>query len=188
MMVALLGWFGSALYLVNHSYISIVKNWNPKLYYSGNLIAAVCLVVTSLFIVSYQAVVINGFWALISILLLMKFDVAKIPLSKLFFYTGFLLLLVWSGFIGVEHGFNSPMFYSSLGWSSSYVFCLSYFLFCSKKLSHINYLLFNAYAASALLPILWSQQNWPVFGLEICWAAISAYGVYARIEQVHLID
>ncbi|GAA0819218.1 hypothetical protein GCM10009111_23030 [Colwellia asteriadis] len=187
-MITFLGWFGSALYLINHSYISIVKNWNPKLYYSANLIAALSLVVSSLIIISYQAVVINGFWALVSILLLIKFDIAKIPLSKSLFYIGFILLLVWSAFIGYQHGWSSLMFYSCLGWSSSYVFCLSYFLFCSKKLTHVNYLLLNVYAASVLLPILWSQQNWPVFGLEVCWAIISAYGAYSKIEQVHLID
>ena len=36
------------LYLVNHGYISVVKNWNPKIYYSGNLLAALSLVVSSL--------------------------------------------------------------------------------------------------------------------------------------------
>jgi hypothetical protein len=187
-MIVVLGWIGSILYLINHAYISVVKHWQPKVYYGGNFIAAVSLVASSLMIYSYQAVVINGFWALISILLIMKFDVAKVPLSKRVFYLGFVLILVWSAFSGLEHGWRSSDFYAALGWSSSYVFCFSYFLFCSKKLSHLSYLLFNIYAASALLPILWAQQNLPVFGLEICWAAISAYGVYARLDEVHLID
>ncbi|TYK64509.1 CBU_0592 family membrane protein [Colwellia echini] len=187
-MVVLLGWFGSVLYLLNHGYISVVKNWRPNIYYAGNLIAALALVVSSLIIVSYQAVVINGFWALISILLLIKFDVAKVPLSKRIFYLGFILILIWSAYIGFEQGFYSYAFYTCLGWSSSYVFCLSYLLFCSKKLKHINYLLLNFYAASALLPILWSQQNWPVFTLEVSWALISAYGAYTRMDEVHLID
>ena len=188
MMIALLGWLGSVLYLINHGYISVVKNWHPKIYYGGNLIAALSLMASSLIIFSYQAVVINGFWALISILLIMQFDVAKIPLSRRIFYLGFILILAWSVYIGYDEGWNSTSFYACLGWSSSYVFCLSYFLFCSKKLSHIKYLLFNIYAATALLPILWGQDNWPVFTLEICWAAISVYGVYARMDEVHLID
>lgn len=187
-MVVLLGWFGSILYLVNHAYISVVKNWQPSIYYMGNLFAALALVVSSLIIVSYQAVVINGFWAIISVLLIIKIDLAKVPLSKRIFYLGFALFLIYSAYIGFEQRFNSYDFYTSLGWSSSYVFCLSYLLFCSKKLKHINYLLLNFYAASALLPILWIQQNWPVFTLEVSWALISAYGAYKRMDEVHLID
>jgi hypothetical protein len=187
-MIIFLGWCGSILYLINHAYISVVKNWHYKVYYSGNLIAAVFLVVSSLIISSYQAVIINSFWALMSALLLFKVDVGKIPFSKRLYYLGFSAILVWSAWVGIKHGFNSSFFYACLGWSSSYVFCLSYFLFSSKKLSHMHYLLFNIYAASALLPILWGQQNWPVFSLEVCWALISAYGAYARIEKVHLID
>ncbi|WP_019027621.1 CBU_0592 family membrane protein [Colwellia piezophila] len=188
MMTVILGWLGSVLYLMNHGYISVVKNWRPKVYYGVNLLAALSLVASSLMIYSYQAVVINSFWAIISILLLIKFDVAKVPLSRRFFYLGFVLIIAWLIFSGLKYSWNSSTFHGYLGWSSSYVFCLSYLLFCSKKLSHINYLVFNIYAGSALLPILWAQQNWPVFTLQICWALISAYGVYTRSEQAHLID
>lgn len=188
MTMVILGWFGSLLYLVNHGYISIVKHWNAKLYYGANLIAAMSLVISSLLIASYQAVVINAFWAVISILLLIKVDVAKIPLSKKVFIVGFVILLGWLALIGSQSGWKSTTFYAYLGWSSSYVFCFSYFLFCSKKLSHVSYLSLNLYAACALLPLLWQQENWPVFSLEISWALISAYGVFSRIDEVHLID
>lgn len=188
MIVVTLGWFGSVLYLINHGYISAFKHWKPKIYYGCNLIAALSLVVSSLMIFSYQAVVINGFWAIISILLLLNIDVAKVPFSKRVFKLGFVFILAWLVFIGFQYGWGSITLYDYLGWSSSYVFCLSYFLFCSKKLNHINYLLFNIYAACALLFILWEQHNWPVFSLELCWAAISAYGVFARLDEVHLIN
>lgn len=187
-MISILGWFGSLLYLLNHAYIAMVKNWSAKVYYAGNFFAASFLVISSLMIFSYQAVVINGFWAIISVLLLLKFDVAKVPLSKRVFQLGFFIIIVFLLFIGNRDGWVSDTFQSYLGWSSSYVFCLSYFLFCSKKLSHINYLLFNVYAASSLLPILWLQQNWPVLGLELCWALISIFGIFKRLEKNHIID
>lgn len=187
-MVAALGWIGSVLYLLNHAYISIVKNWKPSFYYGGNFIAAISLVISSLILASYQAVVINSFWAVISILLLVKFDVSRLAFSKRFFYVGFSLFLAVCTWIVVKYGLSSDVFFTYLGWSSSYVFCLSYFLFSSKKLSHVSYLLLNVYAATALLPLLWGQQNWPVFTLEVCWALISGYGVFARLDEVHLID
>lgn len=187
-MIVFLGWFGSILYLLNHAYISVVKNWNSKVYYAGNLIAALSLVVSSMVMASYQAVVINSFWAVISVLLLIQFDVAKLAFSKRLFYLGFVLFVGFSLWVANTQGIYSLAFHTYLGWSSSYVFCLSYFLFCSKKMSHIQYLVFNVYAATALLPLLWTQENWPVFTLEICWALISAYGVVARLDEVHLID
>lgn len=187
-MIVILGWFGSLLYLVNHGYISLVKQWRKRVYYSGNLIAAVSLVISSLFIASYQAVLINVFWALISLLLLIHFDVSKLSFSKRFFYVSFTFFLAVIVVYALRLGVNSIEFYTCLAWSSSYVFCLSYFLFCSKKLNQIAYLAFNIYAACALLPLLWLQQNWPVFSLEVCWAIISAYGIVAKLEQSHLID
>lgn len=187
-MLLILGWFGSVCYLVNHGYISIVKNWNAKIYYSGNLIAAVSLVISSFAISSNQAVFINSFWAIISALLLLNMDIAKLPFSKRVFFVGFAVLLICSSYMGFEYGWTSTIFHNWLGWSSGYVFCLSYLLFCSKKLSPLYYLVLNAYAASALLPVLWGQGNWPVFFLEICWIAISLFGVYTRIESIHLID
>ena len=187
-MIAVLGWVGSFLYLINHSYISVVRNWNPKIYYTGNLIAAVFLVISSIIVISYQAAVINTFWAVISVLLLLNVDVKKIPLSRRAFNVGFIILLIWLAFSAVQLSWSSPVFHANLGWSSSYVFCLSYFLFSSKKLSQRKYLLFNVYAACALLPTLWNQENWPVFSLEICWALISAYGMLSRQEPLHLID
>ncbi|RHW76174.1 hypothetical protein [Colwellia sp. RSH04] len=183
-----LGWIGSLLYLIGHAYISMVKSWSPKIYYASNLIAALSLVISSLILFSYQAAVINSFWALISILLLKKIDISKVPVSKRSFYIGSVAIIGWCAFVGYDSGWKSTNFYTVLGWSSSYAFCLSYFLFCSKKVTHIKYLLINIYAAGAIMPILWVQQNWPVFSLEVCWVAISAYGVYARMDEVHLID
>lgn len=187
-MAAIIGWLGSGIYLINHAYISTKKYWNSTVYYTGNLLAALILVTSSLLISSYQAVVINSFWAIISVMLLMRLDVAKIPISKRVFYFGFIIILSYSLYAGIEHGCQSADFFTRIGWSSSYVFCLSYLLFCSDKMNKVKYLLFNFYAATALLPILWTQQNWPVFTLEVCWALISLYGVYTRVEEIHLID
>lgn len=187
-MMLVLGWFGSILYLLNHGYISLVKQWREKIYYTGNLIAALSLVISSLAISSYQAVVINGFWAVVSLLLLLQYDMTKLSFSKRAFHIGFLGFLTAIAVVGVMFGISSAELFTCMAWSSSFVFCLSYFLFCAKKLSHIAYLAFNVYAALALLPMLWVQQNWPVFTLEVCWAAISAYGIFAKLERSHLID
>jgi hypothetical protein len=74
------------------------------------------------------------------------------------------------------------------GWSSAFVFCSSYFLFSATRISSRAYLILNAYAALALLPLLWQKENWPVFALEVAWAGISIYGVAKSYQEVHLID
>jgi len=185
MMILILGWAGTIIYLLNHGYISLSTQWRPSIYYSGNLIAAVALVTTSLQHNSQQAVIINGFWALLSLALLCKLPVEKLPFNNRLFY---LLLLCFVALIGYQSFYNTQQIMIILGWSSAFVFSGSYLLFSAGKMKQVHYLAFNAYAAVALLPQLWVDQNWPVFGLEVVWAIISLYGFVRRFDEVHLID
>jgi hypothetical protein len=183
-MVAL-GWLGTVTYLLNHAYISLVPQWRPSIYYGANLVAALALVATSLHSQSLQAVAINGFWALLSIALLYGLPVAKLPFSSRLFHQ---LLLVFAIAIGYLSSVNGAQAVIALGWSSVFVFSAAYLLFSSGKMKTRHYLAFNGYAALALMPQLWLDQNWPVFGLEVAWAAISFYGVGKHKDDVHLID
>lgn len=185
MIFALLGWFGTIAYLVNHAYISLVPQRNDAIYYGGNFLAASALVISSLVSGSYQAVVINGFWALISILVFAKVNLQGLPVSRRLFngvLAVFAIAFVYQGLI------NHTLDIRLLAWSSAFVFSASYLLFSVHKLRTLHYLLFNAYAAFSLLPQVWLDQNWPVFVLEICWGGISIYGAVRRYNEVHLID
>lgn len=68
--MVILGWVGTILYIVNHAYLSLYSQCRRDIYYLGNLLAASALVVSSSAIQSWQAVAINGFWAIISLLML----------------------------------------------------------------------------------------------------------------------
>lgn len=181
----ILGWIGIAFYLLGHAYISIVKNWKKVIYYSGNLIAAVSLVITSTALESWQAVVINVFWAVVSILLLMRYDLSKVPFSMLAFKIIF--AVIWLVLIVVSVIKQSFQF-DILGWSSAFVFCAGYLLFSANKMSLNMYFICTAYAASSLMPQLWFDQNWPVFTLEVCWTVISIYGLISKYKEPRLID
>tara|TARA_R110000868_G_scaffold39650_6_gene137845 strand:- start:882 stop:1439 length:558 start_codon:yes stop_codon:yes gene_type:complete len=185
MIFAILGWFGTTTYLVNHAYISLVKRHNNAIYYGANLLAASSLVISSLVSNSYQAVVINGFWALISILILAKVNLQGLPVSRRFFNLVLIMFALGLIYQALMHSFLDIRL---LGWSSAFVFSASYLLFSVNKMRILSYLLCNAYAAFALLPQVWLDQNWPVFGLEICWGCISIYGAARRYNEVHLID
>lgn len=183
-MISIIGWFGTLLYLVNHAYISIIKNWKPKIYYIGNAIAAISLILSSYISSSWQAVVINSFWAIISLALLMGVDLKILRFSQRFFYLVMAsTLLVILGQLIVTYQLN----FTLLGWSSAFAFSACYLLFCQEKMLPRYYLCWNAFAAIALLPQLWYDANWPVFGLEVIWAMISIYGAARKFEEVHLL-
>lgn len=180
-----LGWIGTCLYLLNHSYISIKPNWNHKIYYGGNLLAAIALVISSIVVNSWQAVIINSFWAVISLLLLLQMSPAFIPISLKHFYWSIALFVC---VILYRSTTLATLDVALLGWLSAYIFSIAYLLFSIKKLLPRYYLLFNAFAALSLLPQLWLDNNMPVFTLEIIWALISLYGAFQRYSNLRLID
>lgn len=180
-----LGWLGITFYLLGHAYISIVKDWKKVIYYSGNLIAAVSLVISSTAIESWQAVVINVFWAIISILQLLRYDLSKVLFSMLAFKI--ILAGVWLALI-IMSVVKQSVQLDILGWSSAFVFCAGYLLFTANKMSLNLYFICTAYAASSLMPQLWLDQNWPVFTLEVCWIIISVYGLISKYNEPRLID
>lgn len=185
MTIAVIGWCGTILYLLNHGYISLNKNWRKSIYYTANAIAAICLIISSSINNSWQAVVINGFWAIISFSLLLNLDLTKIKFSKRLFHLIIAIMLaIFIGQYALSNNANLPL----LGWTSAFVFSACYLLFSSEKMLPRYYLCWNAFAALALLPQLYLDQNWPVFTLEISWAVISIYGAIKRFEQVHLVQ
>lgn len=185
MTIALIGWCGTILYLLNHAYISLNKNWRKVIYYTVNAAAAICLIISSVVNHSWQAVVINAFWAIISLSLLLNVDLAKIKFSKRLF--NLVVIIMLAAFI-VQFIFYNQANLTLLGWTSAFVFSACYLLFSAEKMLPRYYLCWNAFAALTLLPQLWLDQNWPVFTLEIIWAVISIYGAAKRFEQVHLLQ
>ncbi len=184
-LITAIGWLGTLFYLANHAYISLNKNWKKHIYYGGNAIAAGCLVLSSFYNQSWQAVVINSFWLVISAALLMNANLHALKFSpKLFYIIVGGMMMLFAGGLVIEQQANLAL----LGWVSAVVFSGCYLLFSQEKMLPRFYLCWNAFAAIALLPQLWLDANWPVFGLEIAWALISIYGAVRRFEEVHLID
>ena len=181
---SIFGWLGAMLYLLSHSYISYKADWNKRLYYAGNLIAALLLIATSVAFNSWQAVVINGFWAVISLLFFCDVKLGSLPVSSSMFRAAVVLLWGWIAILWFKDG---DLNLGLLGWSSAFVFSAAYLLFSVERMRPGYYFLWSAYAALALLPQLWLEQNWPVFMLEIIWAGISLFGAIRRFGQFRLI-
>jgi hypothetical protein len=182
---SIFGWLGAMLYLLSHSYISYKADWNKRLYYAGNLIAAMLLIATSVVFNSWQAVVINCFWAVVSLLLLCDVKLRSLPVSPLMFRAAMVILWGWIALLWFKDG---DVNLGLLGWSSAFAFSAAYLLFSVERMRPGHYFLWSAYAALALLPQLWLEQNWPVFVLEIIWAGISLFGAIRSFGQFRLID
>lgn len=186
MLLFSLGWLGTVVYLGNHGYVSLIKDWRPNIYFSFNLLAATLLTIQSVALASWQAAAINGFWILISALLLAKVKINFISISATAYLSSSVMVLL---FVAVTaFAVDVLFYYKLLAWSSAYFFCSSYLLFSAKCISTRAYLFANVYAAIALLPQLWITQNLPVFTLEIAWAGLSVVGIVKSYSKIHLID
>lgn len=183
---SIVGWCGTVIYLANHTYISVNADWRKLIYFGGNFVAASFLLMQSTYLASWQAVVINGFWMVISLSLLagISFENIRVSAKHYYVFCAFALsgLCVSIAFLDWE------TVVQLFAWSSAFVFCSCYFLFSAQRITSRAYLMLNIYAALVLLPQLYLTSNWPAFGLEVAWATISSYGVIKSYRRVHLID
>ena len=184
-LVGFIGWIGTSLYLINHGYLSVIKDWRPTIYYSGNFIAAMALLINGTVLSSWQAVVINSFWAIISLLLLFSVDLKKLASSKVLFEAS--LATLFLGLL-IKSTYQFKLDTQWLAWSSSYIFCSVYLLFSSEKIGLKHYLLWNFLAAIILLPQLALDANWPNFWLEVVWASISIIGFIRKWKAPDLMN
>lgn len=184
-MIEFLGWVGTILYLINHAYLSFTKNFKDNVYYSVNLVAALSLVVSSLYLHSWQAVAINIFWAAVSMLMVFKLSLRELPLTS----RRFLFLLLFTLLISVFAYLRAPdQIWNLVSWIAAVIFSLSYLMFSASRMSAKNYQKANFLAAIMCLPALWIQMNFAVFALEVAWASISVWSVIKNFNEAHIID
>lgn len=181
MMFTVIGWVATAVYLGNHGYLSTHRNYRPKIYYALNFFAASGIVVSSAAIASWQAVVVNAFWALLSLAALNDVQPhAGGRLSERWIIAP--LAALGLGGLGFAL-FDLSAGMAALGWAATGLFCGGYLLFAAGAVRRRRFLLFNIFAAYGLTPILYLDANWPVLALEACWGAISAIGWIVAIRN-----
>lgn len=174
--MGILGWIGSLLYLANHAALSLVRPYPEKIYLGINLLAAMAVGIASLALASWQSVGVNAFWAVVSLQALsgqartLAFLKEK-PVRMI--VGGCVLAGCLATFFSIQLGLEI------LGWSSVIGFGSAYFMFANNTISRGLYFLYNGCAAVLILPVLWTDGNWPVLALECCWAALS-FGSYTR--------
>lgn len=180
-----LGYLGTVIYLGNHTYVSLSSRYSDRLYFSGNLIAAFCVAGSSLALWSWQAVVTNLFWALVSIQRLRGGNfhsgwVKAAALRPLFGIATVALVLALL--------LRPEAAIAVMGWISVASFVIAYVLFAADQLPKQAYLWLNAAAALLIIPQLWVDKNMPVLVLEVAWAILSVYGALMRRPHAHVVD
>ncbi|WP_425410383.1 CBU_0592 family membrane protein [Hyphococcus sp.] len=181
MMLTIVGWVSTAIYLGNHGYLSTHRNYRPNIYYALNFIGASGIVVSSAAIASWQAVVVNVFWAGLSLLALSG---TALPESMRLSERWILTPLAILGAGGLAYGFaDFPAGMAALGWAATGLFSGGYLLFAAGAVRRRRFLLYNIFAAYGLVPILYLDANWPVLALELAWGTISIAGWVAAIRN-----
>ena len=54
---------------------------------------------------------------------------------------------------------------------------VTFFLHANKVTGALRYFAHNTVAAFTILPVLWLDQNWPIFALESSWTVLSLLAV-----------
>lgn len=175
MMFVIAGWAAFALYLLAHAYLSILKDINKPIYFSLNIAAAFLLAVSSLSISSWQAVLINVFWGLVSYGGLVNSTILSRFVPRYWRTLAPVAALTVAG--GVASFIDMETALTLLGWAGVWLFCGSYLLFTATKIDRIAYLWASLVSYSLLLPIYYIQTNWPSFTLGIAWSAITIAGL-----------
>lgn len=179
-MIELLGWVGTAGYLLNHTGFSLKRRYPLKLYFGLNFVSAILLVISSLAISSWHPVINNGFWAITSLIALSGLKPLRVG-GGLRNIPWLLMLLVIA--IGALFAAGFGRSFETLGWVSVITYAMAYIALTSGAIGRKQYLLVNIIAALLQIPILMIDQNLPVLGLQVAWAVLSLIGLIRRFGQ-----
>lgn len=177
----MIGFFGTFLYLLAYAYLTFYRAYKERVYVSINAVAAGILTYTSLLLESWQAVLVNGFWLVASLAILVFTRLpGQLPIPFRYYMGALLTCFVLALMVGVS---SVTSLLVIVGWFSAINFCFAYYLFLSQRVTPRQYHVLNMLSAGFIIPALWLEQNWPVVVLEVCWVLISGHGVLQRREH-----
>ncbi|MEO1324298.1 MAG: hypothetical protein AAFV59_14960 [Pseudomonadota bacterium] len=186
MIFEIAGWAAFALYLLSHAYLSIFKSIHRPSYFAMNVAAAVLLTVSSVAISSWQAVLINVFWLVVSYAGLTDSSILQRIVPRLWRTLAPAAILTVTGAIVLLSDYARAL--DLLGWAGVWLFCGSYLLFTAQKVSRVSYLWMSLVAYALLLPIYFVQSHWPSFTLGVAWSAITIIGLVEAISSARRAD
>ena len=178
------GWAGAFLYLYAYLLIVLKINKTQRYYLLTNAIAATGVVLVSVLKGTYQAVILNLAWLVISGLRFYSVNMPRRIPGRLFLRTMVPVCFVW---VVISYWAIAPHHsISVLAWLGTATFLLAYLLFVNERLTLREFNLWNIAAPIALLPRLYEDANWAVFALETLWASAALYATLTHRPAVHV--
>lgn len=178
--IAVIGWLGTATYLLAYALLAGGIIGSGRLYYAMNGAAALAVSAVAASTATWQSVTVNLLWAAISVY---GYFALPLPVGWVAprWARGTVAMLICGGLLGIVAAvFHEPLFHAGvtvLGWGAVAAFLCGYALFVARKIDRAAFHGFNLAAAAAILPQLWVHGNWPVLVLEVCWGLAAAVGL-----------
>ena len=182
MIFVALGWLATTAYLIGHLYLAVKPDFQARIYYGLNLFGGVGFVISSAAIASWQSVIINVFWALISLAALKgEMNLPQFKASRWWLIgPAFLAAIIGLLYLSINYALGSNI----MGWAGTAIYVLGYYLFTVKAVKSWQFLTYNTIAAIILLPVYALDDNWPAFALSAIWSLISLYGLWNIRETI----
>jgi len=174
-LLEILGWIGSILYIVSYFLLSFNYIKKGDFYYILNTIAAFLVIIISFYKNTFQSILINAIWLYISFLGYTNKEISFKILNKKAMYI--ISIIFVSIFIFIFMLGKHSLSFEVLAWYSVFAFSGSYLLYSLEKIKEKAFHFFNFIAAISLIPKMFMFENYQVLVLEILWAifALNAY-------------
>ncbi len=182
LIIEIIGWIGSIMYLVAYFLLSNKIIEKDKLYYLLNIVAAVLVAILSTYKNTMQSVFLNLFWGYLSYFAYInkefKFNIISVRLFNIsisaLLIVSFILLLLKKQFLALD----------TLAWISVFVFIVSYYLLLVNKISLQSFNIYNFIAAFIIIPKMYTFENYQVAFVQAIWAF---FALKAYVEDLNLI-
>lgn len=178
---AALGWCATGVYLGAHAYLSVVQQYRRDVYLLLNVLGGVLLMVASVGMSSPHAVVINGYWAVVSLLALGGlFARMRITVPRGWMLAALYALIAITSLVVIAQAGKPHAVVATVGWAGTVTYCAIYWLIATRQIARSSYLWLSIAAGLCVLPAYADDANWPSFAMNLCWIGISAYGLARR--------
>ncbi|MDJ0717388.1 MAG: hypothetical protein QNJ54_24750 [Prochloraceae cyanobacterium] len=181
MIIEMLGWLGTAIYLLAYILLTVEFISMGGLYLSLNIVAPILVIIVSVPKASWSAVLINFFWGFITISQIINLTLRFPRQGKLIFQV--LMGVLLGSSLSCTLVGNQHLAVTTLAWCSTIGYSLSYLLFLNGWLKLIEFHRWNFLFALILIPQLLLDNNWQVIIIEIFWAGIGLWGILNRHFQ-----
>lgn len=175
-----LGWFGFTL--LSFAYVSItlgVLSQKSKVYPALSGLGACLMALSSFYIGSHEAVVLNVVWIAISFTSVIYGEIKFPAKTRAVYVPALLITLSVIVFYHTRNSnSNSDLFLELGGTFGVCLYISGYFYFTQQKISEAQYYIFNILGGMVYLPRLWTDHNLPVFWFEFMCFMMTFFGIF----------